>query len=105
MNIELIASKDHPLGGFRLWRREDGKFRAEVMDDPDTLSENPKWDLQNWIDGLPTTDEEIATTGYWGTVEQVYSNHYLNSETSHASWNVCAYMQDFLGSVTQEIIA
>jgi hypothetical protein len=99
MKIELLASKDHPLGGFRLWRREDGKFRAEVMDDPDTLTQDPKWDLQNWLDGLPETDEAIASTGYWGNAEDIYPIHYRNSDASHASWNVCNHLQEFLPGV------
>lgn len=95
--ITLIGTKDHPLGGFRLWQKGD-LFRAEAMDDPDTLSENPQWDLDNWKSHLPTDDETIASTGHWMTAEKLYALHYRMSDQSHAHWNICNHLQDFLPS-------
>jgi hypothetical protein len=90
MNIELIASKDHPLGGFRLWRKGD-KFAAVVMDDPDTLTDDPCWDLQNWLDNLPEPESQT----FW-PAERLYPIYYRNAQDHHACWNVCAHLQDFL---------
>lgn len=89
-NIELIASKDHPLGGFRLWRKGD-TFAAEVMDDPETLTENPQWDLQNWISNLPAVKDLTFMPA-----AKLYHIYYRNAQDHHACWNVCAHLQDYL---------
>lgn len=91
--VTLIASKDHPLGGFRLWRKGD-LFYAAIMDDPDTLTDNPQWDLQNWIDGLPLDNELEALT--FSRAEDLYPTYYRMSQEHHGAWNVCNFLQEFL---------
>lgn len=94
IDIELIAEKDHPLGGFRLWRKtEDGvvTFAAAIMDDPDTLTDDPRWDLQNWIDQLPD-----PRTLHFVSAEALYPTYFAMADSHHGAWNVCNHLQDFL---------
>lgn len=94
IDIELIAEKDHPLGGFRLWQRTDDSgvtFAAAIMDDPDTLTDNPQWDLQNWIDNLPDPRGLIYVPA-----AALYPTYYRMSQEHHGAWNVCNHLQDFL---------
>lgn len=92
--ITLLAWKDHPLGGFRLWER-NGKFYAEVIYDQEAISESDPWgDVRQWVNELPS-NEQLEKVN-WMTAEELYPFHYRFSEESHAHWNVCLVLQDFL---------
>jgi hypothetical protein len=90
--IELVAWKDHALGGFRLYRKNDADlWAAEIMDDADTLSDDPRWDLRNWIEHL----SDPARLWFQPAVD-TYPVFYRLSQEHHGAWNVCNHLQHFL---------
>lgn len=98
-DVQLVSYKDHPLGGYRIWRKgaENGSetlFHVAIMDDKETLTDKPQWDLENWIANLPTDKELEATT--FQPAQRIYGIFYRLSDGHHGAWNVCAYLQDYL---------
>lgn len=92
--IEIVAWKDHPLGGFRLYRKNDADlWAAEIMDDADTLTDDPQWDLRNWVENL----SDPSTLVYKSAAE-IYPMFYRMSDSHHGAWNVCNILQDYLPS-------
>ena len=61
------------------------------MDDEDTLSDDPQWDLQNWLDQM-----EDPSAQSFMTAEKLYPLFYRQAQEHHGAWNVCRVLGDHL---------